>query len=96
MMKHIAFFLTLLFLATFTTAQKKPVAVQKSKRTELIINSQWTFNYFPVETADNGYEATRFNDSKWPAVSIPHTWSTYETTGELHPFIMNPSESDNP
>jgi len=26
----------------------------------------------------------------------PHTWSTYETTGELHPFIRNPFESDNP
>jgi len=32
---------------------------------------------------------------KWPAVSIPHTWSTFETTGEFHPFIRS-SESENP
>lgn len=95
-MKHIVLIISFLFCIIVAGAQKKPIVVQKSKRIEIAINSQWTFNYFPVETADNGYEASRYNDSKWPAVSLPHTWSTYETTGELHPFIMNPSEKDNP
>jgi len=95
-MKHIAFVVSLLFFAAFSFAQKKPVAVQKTQRVEKIINSQWTFNYFPNESADKGYESPGTDDSKWIAVSLPHTWSTYETTGELHPFIRNASEADNP
>jgi len=88
-------FSTLLFFSV-SFAQMKPAENQKSHRIEKIINSQWTFNYFPGTSANKGYEAPGFDDSKWPAVSIPHTWSTYETTGELHPFIRNPSETDNP
>ena len=94
-MKIITFlFSTLLFL-TVSFVQKKPVENQKSHRIEKIINSQWTFHYFPEAGANKGYEAPGFDDSKWPAVSIPHTWSTYETTRELHPFIRNASETDN-
>ncbi len=95
-MRYIAFIVTLLFFTSFSIAQKKPVAVLKSQRIEKVINSQWTFNYFPNETADKGYESPGTDDSKWVAVSLPHTWSTYETTGELHPFIRNASENDNP
>jgi len=95
-MKHITLIVSLLFLTIFSTAQKKPVAVQKGQRVEKIINSQWTFNYFPSESADKGYESPGTDDSKWLAVSLPHTWSTFETTGELHPFIRNASEGDNP
>lgn len=91
----ITVFLTLLFI-TVSFSQKKPADIQKINRIEKTINSQWTFNYFAGTSADKGYEAPGFDDSKWPAVSIPHTWSTYETTGELHPFIRNPSETDNP
>ncbi|HEX2967941.1 MAG TPA: glycoside hydrolase family 2 TIM barrel-domain containing protein [Bacteroidales bacterium] len=61
-----------------------------------IINDNWTFSYFPSESAEKGYESSAFDDSKWQAVSIPHTWSIYETTGDMHPFIMNASEKDNP
>lgn len=68
----------------------------KSQRISKIINSQWTFNYFPEKDADKGFELPSLNDSEWTAVSIPHTWSTYETTGELHPYIRNAAESDNP
>ncbi len=51
------------------------------------INADWTFNYFPSANADsNGCEAADFNDSAWPAVALPHTWQTYETTGKVHPF----------
>ena len=95
-MKHIALIVSFVFFTSFSFAQKKPVVVQNNQRIEKVINSQWTFNYFPNESADKGYESLTTDDSKWPAVSLPHTWSTYETTGELHPFIMNASESDNP
>ncbi|HLN56583.1 MAG TPA: glycoside hydrolase family 2 TIM barrel-domain containing protein [Bacteroidales bacterium] len=77
-------------------AQNKPATASTAQRIEKVINSDWTFNYFPSETADKGYEAATYDDSKWPAVSIPHTWFTYETTGELHPFIRNAAETDNP
>ena len=89
---------TFLFVSCLApvNAQKKPSGFVKSQRIEKIINSQWTFNYFPDENADKGYESTGYDDSKWPAVSIPHTWSTYETTGGIHPFIKSASESDNP
>lgn len=95
-MKRIALILSAVLCFSASLAQKKPVIVQKSQRVEKIFNSNWTFNYLPGETADKGYELTSTNDSKWMAVSLPHTWSTYETTGELHPFIMNNSEDDNP
>jgi hypothetical protein len=84
------------FICSFVSnAQIKPVLNQKNQRIERIINSQWTFNYFPSETADKGYEANRLDDSKWPAISLPHVWNTYETTGELNPFIRNVAESEN-
>src|SRR5664280_3167947 len=95
-MRIIVIIFSVLFFIPVSFTQKKPVEIQKSNRIEKIINSQWTFNYFAGTGADKGYEAPGFDDSKWPAVSIPHTWSTYETTGELHPFIRNPSETDNP
>jgi beta-galactosidase len=78
------------------SAQLKPAETTKSGRIEKIINSQWTFNYYPDESADKGFEAVKYDDSRWAALSLPHTWMTYETTGELHPFIKNPSEQDNP
>jgi beta-galactosidase len=95
-MKIIIFLLSTLFFFSVTYAQKIPSENQKSHRIEKIINSQWTFNYFPSVGANKGYEAPGFDDSKWQAVSIPHTWCTYETTGELHPFIRNISETDSP
>ncbi len=95
-MKLITFLFLLLFIPSVLFSQKKASENQISHRIEKIINSQWTFNYFPGAGANKGYETPRFDDSKWPAISIPHTWSTYETTGELHPFIRNASEADNP
>ena len=91
------FFLSLICLTVSVIyGQNKGETDPKNQRIEKIINSQWTFNYFPSETADMGYEAPAYNDARWMVVSIPHTWSTYETTGELHPFVRNASESDNP
>ncbi len=77
-------------------AQKKSSETIKIQRVEKIINSNWTFNYFPAGSADKGYESPVTDDSRWTAISIPHTWSTFETTGEIHPFIRNAAESDNP
>lgn len=51
------------------------------------INRAWTFNYFPAANADEaGCQTPAFDDSTWPAVALPHTWQTYETTGKIHPF----------
>ena len=88
--------LILFFYGFAVSFGQNPAGKPVSQRVEKIINSNWTFNYFPAESADKGYESIATNDSEWPAVSIPHTWSTYETTGELHPFIRNAAESDNP
>jgi hypothetical protein len=49
------------------------------------INSNWTFNYFPSEKSGSGYESPTFDDSKWRAISLPHTWNTYETMGMTSP-----------
>ncbi|WP_300603562.1 glycoside hydrolase family 2 TIM barrel-domain containing protein [Niabella sp.] len=99
------FLIPFLFLPCYTlqatpvqhAAAKKAVDPAASPRITKIINREWTFNYFPEEKADKkGCEQPGFDDSKWPAVAVPHTWSTYETTGERHPFIRNPSDKDNP
>ena len=95
-MKYITILLSSMLLYTVSFAQKKQTDNQKSHRIEKVINSQWTFNYFPASGANRGYEAPGFDDSKWPAISIPHTWSTFETTGQIHPFIRNASETENP
>lgn len=58
------------------------------------INSDWTFNYYPAGKLDESLAAPAFGDEAWPAVSLPHTWHTYESTGEPHPFTMHPSEKD--
>lgn len=61
------------------------------------INREWTFNYFPDQTADTaGYQAPILDDSAWPAIAVPHTWQTYETTGRVHPFVHGASEKDDP
>ncbi len=95
-MKTIAFLLPGLFFFSISFSQKNAIENQKSNRIEKVINSQWTFNYFSAAGENKGYESPGFDDSRWVAVSIPHTWSTFETTGELHPFIRNVSENDNP
>jgi hypothetical protein len=66
-------------------------------RVEKTINRGWVFNYFPAENADAaGCEAPAFDDSAWPAVAIPHTWQTYETTGKIHPYIYDANEKNDP
>jgi len=59
------------------------------------INNNWTFNYFPEkESKTAGFELPAYDDSKWSCISLPHTWQTYETTRELHPYIRSASADD--
>jgi len=95
-MKKTVVVLLMLMFIQYGYAQRKQLQPEIPPRYEKIINSNWTFNYFPDEKAGKGYESIEVDDSKWPAISIPHTWSTYETTGEVHPFIRSAAESDNP
>jgi hypothetical protein len=90
-------YVLLLLVTCFYGSAGQPLHFEHSQshRIEKIINDRWTFNYFPSTDADKGFESASLNDSSWSAVSIPHTWSTYETTGELHPFIRSASEKDN-
>ncbi len=87
---------TILFLFfLFISAINAQNDNQKFKKTEKIINTGWTFNYFPDDEANTGYESISYNDSKWSVISIPHTWVLYETTGDLFPFSFNkPGELD--
>lgn len=90
-------FLISLFVFSFLLlAQNGRSQSENNFSIEKIINSQWTFNYFPEAAAESGYESQGFDDYGWPAVSIPHTWNTYETTGDVHPFIKHTSETENP
>ena len=87
--------LCLLPVTQLSYGQKKQALQQNNRRAEIILNSNWTFNYFPKESAPKNYENFGFDDSKWPVISLPHTWRTYETTGELSPFIPASVEDDN-
>ena len=88
---------TILFLfLLFISGLKAQNENQKYIRFEKDINTGWTFNYFPDESADKGYESVNYNDSKWPVISLPHTWVFYETTGELFPFNYNKSGDYDP
>jgi len=60
------------------------------------LNANWTFNYFPESRENEEIANQAFDDSQWPAIAIPHTWQTFETTGDIHPYIKNPSEQDDP
>ncbi len=70
----------------------KPV----QKRVVQTINADWTFNYFPTGQPDTAKAGMEFDDSLWKAIALPHTWQTYETTGDIHPFIMAASERVDP
>src|SRR5262249_50692085 len=86
-----------LSLAPLAAAETLRYQAPPTHRVAQTINRDWTFNYFPAENADHaGCQAPGFDDSTWPAIAVPHTWQTYETTGKLHPFIHDASEKDDP
>lgn len=68
----------------------------KDVRDEVVINREWTFNYFPSGKEDTTTIQNNYNDQQWKAIALPHTWSTYETTNDIHPYIMYASEREDP
>ncbi|HEX7903927.1 MAG TPA: glycoside hydrolase family 2 TIM barrel-domain containing protein [Chitinophagaceae bacterium] len=86
----------ILSLSIAASAQNTKTIESPASRTFSDFNEQWTFNYFSEPKAKVSYESPDVDDSKWTAVAVPHTWSTYETTGELHPYIKNASPKDDP
>lgn len=95
-MKKLLTFILLVLCVILCGAKKRSSTFAKSQRIEKTINPNWTFNYFPEEEHGKGLEAPGYNDLNWPVISIPHTWSTYETTGDIHPFIKKTSETSDP
>ncbi|HEX7903928.1 MAG TPA: glycoside hydrolase family 2 TIM barrel-domain containing protein [Chitinophagaceae bacterium] len=97
MLKRMIFSIVVVFCVFTTSAQQKSYNVNNNVRITVSVNEGWKFQYFPAEEAINdGFEKINFDDNKWTEVAAPHTWSTYETTKEVHPFIRNPSPKDNP
>ncbi|AWI09710.1 glycoside hydrolase family 2 protein [Ereboglobus luteus] len=90
-MKNIRTLLALSVLSLFVAA---PAAF--AARQTLIINRDWTFNYFPKEKPSAleiaAITSAAYDDSKWPAIALPHTWNTFETTGDQHLFIRSADE----
>lgn len=66
----------------------------KKVRREVVINREWTFNYFPSGIEDFAVASVPYDDSRWKAIALPHTWSTYETTGDIHPYMKYASERE--
>jgi len=58
------------------------------------LDRDWTFQYFPQQSPDKHWAADDADDSKWPAIALPHTWSVYETTRDVHPFIEHATERE--
>ena len=84
-----------LTVSPFSFSQRKQTILQNNRRVEKLINSGWTFNYFSKESSRKNYEAFGFDDSRWSAITLPHVWRTYETTGELNPYLLMSAEDDN-
>lgn len=80
----------LILFATILSCSK-PTSQNRISKT---INANWTFNYFPDQQLNEEFVSAEFDDKTWSAIALPHTWSTYETTGDIHPFIKYPSEKD--
>ena len=79
-----------------TAIPEKMANTATAPRIAVNFNEDWRFNYFPAKQQDLQPTSADFDDSAWPMVSVPHTWSTFETTGDIHPFIQSPSERDDP
>ncbi|TKG93928.1 glycoside hydrolase family 2 protein [Puteibacter caeruleilacunae] len=56
------------------------------------IYTGWLFQYHPSCVEHVKFHDTGFNDKDWSLVSLPHTWQTYETTKDMHPYIRAASE----
>ncbi len=65
-----------------------------SNRIVRTINRNWKFRYASDTEPEARFTQSGFDDSAWQDIALPHTWSTYESTGRLHPFIGDPSEEE--
>lgn len=86
----------MLILNVAASAQDITAANPWRSRVESDFNDQWTFNYIPDPKAKVSFEGSDVDDRKWEVIAVPHTWSTYETTDEIHPYIKNVSPKDDP
>lgn len=69
-------------------------SLAKEVRVVQSLDRDWTFQYFPQQMPDKRWAEAGADDAKWPAVALPHTWSVYETTRDLHPFIEHATERE--
>ena len=74
--------------------QADEVYVPREARNSLTANADWTFMYFPSGEETPEVASAGYDDSSWPAIALPHTWFTYETTGDIHPFIRSAAERE--
>ena len=92
-MKFITILIAVLVSANYSFGQKKQGTDPGIQVIESSFNTGWTFNYFQSGAVSSGYESPGFNDSRWPIISLPHTWNSFETTGEAEPFTRSPGET---
>ncbi|MCD8482561.1 MAG: hypothetical protein LR015_07815 [Verrucomicrobia bacterium] len=83
-------------LILINVAQGSQVQEIHSPRSVVPFDSDWAFQYFPESSVPEFAAAVKYDDSSWAPVATPHTWSTFETTGDIHPFIMEASERRDP
>ena len=65
-------------------------------RTTVPLNTDWVFRYCAPPQPDLALARTEAADADWQPVTLPHTWLTWATTGRVHPYIHDPSESESP
>jgi beta-galactosidase len=66
------------------------------QRESITFNHHWLFNYLPSSDLDTSFFKSDPKLEDWINISLPHTWSTFQTTGERHPYIKNASERLDP
>ena len=64
-------------LRTFTLFFLFAAAAAAGARIAKTIDRDWTFQYSPAPEPDPRLAHPGYDDSRWPAVALPHTWSTY-------------------
>lgn len=65
-------------------------------RTTVPLNTDWVFRYSRPPQPDVALARNEAADADWQPVTLPHTWLTWATTGRVHPYIHDPSESESP
>ena len=75
----------------FALAGMTPISAAEP-RISVTIDREWTFMYQPAHEADPAWAKPEAQDRTWPVIALPHTWQTFETTREMHPYIRNANE----